>query len=358
MSNERWTRRGALGALAAGCLSLSGCVGRVDCSSDAAVVFRSQLHGWYVDYPARAGLFGFGSENGEAPARRLARLARQEGYVTEYYFSEDLGRGNDDSWQVELYGTLDRETVERLVRAAEMPEGTEISEREETISRGSGLKWPWAPGLLEARAKFLEANAPTVGVRLPPFGPASEGVVTLSEPADEETTAWIRDVLSSRSMLTVELLGVPRNDNPLNDYRWANYSDPEEAGEKGEFTHDNGDVAIRADGAVETGVFVETVLDTIYRPGLEDNLAFVDRARLRVTLNGEVVETRPLDGPERAYLEAYDEMIRSESWDSDPPEAPDLRLTTLEGREALRAATLLRWPTDVRFGVSTTRCRA
>lgn len=352
-------RRSLLAAGAAAAGTLAGCIGLPPDCEDGAVVYRSLLRGWYVDYPVNDGAFGFGTDRTGAPARRLAELARERGYTAEHYFSEDLGRGDDDEYQVELYGDLDRATVGELVDSAGMPSDTEIAERSVSLSRGSELKWPWAPGLIEGRAAFLAEHAPCVGVDLPPLGPTGPKTVTLAERADPKTERAIQSVLSSRSILTVELLNVPREDppNPLNDYRVANYRPPTGEDEEGAFAHDRGDVSLAADGTVETGLYYESMLDAVYRPRLERDLRYMDDARLRVALNGTEVEDRGLNADEREFLTAYRDFIAADdTFDREPPEAPRLSLLTLSGWGALRTATLLRWPTAVRFGVGIERC--
>lgn len=344
--------------MTAGVATMSGCLGRAPAcgDGDVAVVFEPQVSGWYVSYPAPESADVTNAVGG-GPARRLARLAREDGYTAEYQLVDGIGRYDDYEWQVALYGDVDRSAVEGLVAEADLPENTKISENAGSTLRSSVLRWPWAPGLLEGRAGYLKANAGTVDVALPRFGPASKKVVSLSESAPEDATGWIADVLAGRSVLSVELRHVPDDDNPLNEYRASNYSMSDGSESEGEFHYRKRNVALHPDGTVETGVFIGALLDTIYRPGRDDSLAFVEQARLRVTLDGDVVEERPLADAERYYLEAYAAYIEEgDIGDDESPEPPRLRLTTLDGRAALRAATLLRWPTDVRFEVTAERC--
>lgn len=360
MTAFRCSRRDVLGATAAvGTVALSGCLGGApDCSDeDVTVVFRPRVRGWYVSYPAPEEA-DVGNEIGGAPAREFVRLARDEGYTAEYDLIEDLGRYDDDhEWQIELYADVDRSAVDTLVEEADLPRETDVSENSGSTLRSSVLRWPWAPGLMEGRSGYLEGHAGAVDVSLPEFGPASKKIASLAESAPEDATAWIAQALSGRSVLTVELLDVPDDDNPLNEYRASNYAPPEESDGEGEFRHGKRNVSLHPDGTVDTGVFLQSMLKTIYRPGRDDSLAFLDRAHLRITLDDDVVEERPLADDERSYLEAYSQYIEEgDIGDDERPEAPRLRLTTIDGRQALRAATLLRWPTDVRFDVTTDRC--
>lgn len=355
LSRRALLRAGGVGGVVAssGCLGRGG--GRPSCADEGvSVVLRSRLRGWYVSYPATTGLFDVDGESRDGPARRLTRRARNAGYTVEYYFAEDYGRGNDDEWQVELYGELDRTAVERLVVAADMPDATEISERTAALSRGSELKWPWSPGLLDGRAAYLAENAATVGVAPPSFGATSSDAVTLIEVPDDETLAWLQSVLSGRGLLRVAIENVPEDDNPLTDEVVSNYHSGSD-GDDSYFSNDG--AALRADGTVDTGLYVEPLLKTVYRPAREDDLPYLDRARLRISLDGRLVSTRPLNGPERSYLRAYRDFIDAEdTMDRERPEPPDLQLTSVDARTALRAATLLEYPEDARFGVTVERC--
>lgn len=341
---------GALAALS-GCLGVGG--GGPGCADDVRVVLRSRLRGWYVSYPATTGLFDVDGEERGGPAARLVRRAEAAGYTAEYYYAEDYGRGNDDEWQVELYGELDRSTVERLVAEADMPDATEISERSGALSRGSELKWPWSPGLLEGRAAFLAENAPTVGVRVPAFGPTGDRAVALRNVPDAETLAWLRSVLSGRGVLRVAIGNVPEDDDPLTESAMSNYHAPR--GDDPYFSNDG--ATLHEDGTVDTGLYVEPLLKTVYRPGRAgDDLPYLERARLRVSLDGRIVSTRPLNDAERSYLRAYRDYIDAGDLDEEAPSPPDLRLTSVDGRTALRAATLLAYPEDARFGVEVEYC--
>jgi hypothetical protein len=340
---------------------LAGCLGRdaPGCDGDVSVVFRSSLTGWYVSYPATTGLFDLDGEDREGPAERLAALAREAGYTAEYYFSEDYGRGDDDSWQVELHGDLGRATVDRLVSAAEMPPRTDVTRRTVTLSRGSELRWPWTPGLLDGRAGFLAEAAPRVGVSLPSFGPTDNRTVTLTERPDGPVLAWLRRTLSGRGMLRLEIRNVPEDDNPLTDEVVWNYGDPYDEGTPtpggGSFRTDP--VELTAEGVVRTGLYVEPLLKTVYRPGREDDLPYIEQARIAMSLDGRRLTERPFTDREKRYLRAYRDYIDAEdTGDRTRPDPPDLRLVSLGPREALRTAALLSYPEDARFGVTVERC--
>lgn len=360
MRDSRLNRRALLRAGGvAGVVASSGCLGfggnEPSCADDGtSLVLRSRLRGWYVSYPATTGLFDVDGEDRDGPAKRLARVARDAGYTVEYYFAEDYGRGNDDEWQVELYGELNRATVERLVDEADMPDATTISERTATLSRGSELKWPWSPGLLDGRTAFLVEHAATVGVDLPSVGATSSDAVALTELPDDETLAWLTSVLSGRGVLRVAIENVPEDDNPLTDEVVSNYHSGSD-GNDSYFSTD--EVTLRADGTVDTGLYVEPLLKTVYRPAREDDLPYLEQARLRISLDGRLISTRPLNHPERSYLRAYRDYIAAEdTMDRERPEPPDLQLTELDARTALRTATLLEYPEDARFGVTAERC--
>lgn len=356
MDDAGRSRRALLRAGGGALAALSGCLGvrgrEPGCADDVSLVLRSRLRGWYVSYPATTGLFDVDGEERDGPAARLASRAEAAGYTAEYYYAEDFGRGNDDEWQVELYGELDRSTVERLVEEADMPDATEISEQSGALSRGSELKWPWSPGLLEARAEFLAEHAPTVGVRLPRFGPTGDRAVALRTVPDAETLAWLRSVLSGRGILRVAIRNVPEDDNPLTESVLSNYHAPRD--DDPYFSNDG--VTLHEGGTVDTGIYVEPLLKTVYRPRREDDLPYLERARIRVSLDGRIVSTRPLNDAERSYLRAYRDYIDEGDLDAEAPSPPDLRLTSVGGRTALRAATLLAYPEDARFGVEVEYC--
>lgn len=357
MDEGQASRRTVLGLLGTGIAGVGGCLGvgqpEPRCAADGVeIVLESQLRGWYVDYPATTGLFDVDGQDRKGPARRLAALAKSEGYTVEYYYSEDA-RGTDDEWQIELYGELDRTTVEDLVARADMPTETDISEQIGTLNRGSELRAPWSPGLLDGRATYLADNSSTVDVSIPSLGPANSKAVTLTETPDEATLSWLQSTLSGRGILRVRYLNISDDDSVLTENQFSNYNVAKREGEDPYFTDTS--VRLRQDGAVVVDIRMEDFLETLWRPRREDNVWRLDEARIGISLDGRRIAERPLTTAERDYVRDFDASVGFDE-DRERPTAPPLVVDSLDPRTALRTATLLKYPEDARFGVEVRGC--